>query len=596
MYAPILPDIRSFGYPPCRLFTILESRCRIVRIMEQEHSKDGPRSLRIRDTDDRWVWMGDPWHEGADGELLPPDSAVRSQSEEAVALYGNTAYRDFALTVKYRMSMAGEAKPGVVFRAVDQRLFYWVAVCFGGNRPSSEGIQDVELYRSEPTGLRTELAQHVRVAPRQWDEWYELRLVCRGTTITVYIEGVLAIVVEDDSYPSGLIGITAQGPVAFRELTVEGTSVPHTWKPPADSVLTTRVGRRIWPDLSAGEFQGWPSAVFADNGDLLVAFQLNERCFGKRSRRALLRSRDAGETWSLQEGMPPEPRVKWQAVGGGGSVGAPGLWQGGEISRLPNGELVTVGLAVDPGVDRQLIESEQIPVMAFRWLMRRSADNGYTWSEPEVMNVPRIGRPYDHSPLIPYGRIHASADGALIMTGQWIEGYMVEARGTAARQRCVVRSTDGGRSWSAPVFVDAANLLGSEADVAEVEPGKLICIMRTNTTSFAWRSWSHDGGLTWSAAEPLSFASFGQELLCTSAGILLLAHRSRGTTIHYSLDGGTSWSNAVQIDRCGGGYPRMVEMPDGRIFIVYYEGHQTPGYIRAQFVSATRDGIEPASR
>ena len=179
------------AYPLC-LFTILDSHCRIVRIMDQEHPMD-----------DRWVWMGDPWHEGVDGELLPPDGVVRSQSEEAVALFGKTAYRDFSLTVKYRMSMAGEAKPGVVFRALDQRRFYWVAVCFGGNRPSSEGLQDVELYRSEPSGFRTELAQHIRIAPRQWDAWYELRVECRGTTITVYVEGALAIAVEDDSYPSG---------------------------------------------------------------------------------------------------------------------------------------------------------------------------------------------------------------------------------------------------------------------------------------------------------------------------------------------------------------------------------------------------------
>ncbi len=37
----------------------------------------------------------------------------------------------------------------------------------------------------------------------------------------------------------------------------------------------------------------------------------------------------------------------------------------------------------------------------------------------------------------------------------------------------------------------------------------------------------------------------------------------------------------------------MVELPDGSIFIAYYEGHQTFGCIRAQFFHIDEDGLRP---
>ena len=44
----------------------------------------------------------------------------------------------------------------------------------------------------------------------------------------------------------------------------------------------------------------------------------------------------------------------------------------------------------------------------------------------------------------------------------------------------------------------------------------------------------------------------------------------------YSLDGGDTWSDVIEILDCGlaeCGYPGMVELPDNRILVVYY----TPG-------------------
>jgi rhodanese-related sulfurtransferase len=44
------------------------------------------------------------------------------------------------------------------------------------------------------------------------------------------------------------------------------------------------------------------------------------------------------------------------------------------------------------------------------------------------------------------------------------------------------------------------------------------------------------------------------------------------------------------IDPCGGAYSQMVELPDGRVLIVYYtEGQRSQ--IRAQFLEVSQSGI-----
>ena len=60
-----------------------------------------------------------------------------------------------------------------------------------------------------------------------------------------------------------------------------------------------------------------------------------------------------------------------------------------------------------------------------------------------------------------------------------------------------------------------------------------------------------DNGKTWSEPERLPFAGHAADLLLASGNILLSAHRLPGTSLHYSLDFGTTWSGNVAIDRVG---------------------------------------------
>ena len=102
---------------------------------------------------------------------------------------------------------------------------------------------------------------------------------------------------------------------------------------------------------------------------------------------------------------------------------------------------------------------------------------------------------------------------------------------------------------------------------------------------------STDQGRTWTTPHRLGFRGDAADLLLTSTGVLLSAHRHPGTSLHYSLDHGKTWSKNVQIDTVGGAYPSMVELDDGTILCVYYE-EGGGSSIRATRFRATREGID----
>jgi len=63
------------------------------------------------------------------------------------------------------------------------------------------------------------------------------------------------------------------------------------------------------------------------------------------------------------------------------------------------------------------------------------------------------------------------------------------------------------------------------------------------------------------------------------------------TSLVYSTDFGETWEGPQMVDNVIGGYPSMVELPDGRVIFVYYtEGAGSD--IRCVFLSATAEGVE----
>ena len=282
-------------------------------------------------------------------------------------------------------------------------------------------------------------------------------------------------------------------------------------------------------------------------------------------------------------------------------AGAGGYQAFPDICRLKSGDLLCVFYA---GYGHVSQPKAELP-MGGRVCAVRSTDEGKTWSEPTiVVDTPADDR--DPS-------VACLPDGALLCN------FFTYGR-SGECDTCVVRSEDGGRTWSAPdiaapsfatsspirrlrsgrLLLIVYNVDGGgkrsfpavalsddrgrtwssahpiaqksgmtldETDIFQRRDGSLLAVMRQVMCSAE----SRDGGKTWTEAKDLGFPGHCPYLLQTSDGVLLMAHRLPETSLHYSLDEGRSWHGPVLIDHVIGAYPSLVALRDGRILCLYYE-------------------------
>lgn len=213
---------------------------------------------------------------------------------------------------------------------------------------------------------------------------------------------------------------------------------------------------------------------------------------------------------------------------------------------------------------------------------KTSHDSGQSWQTHE------IPVPDDCVGLIGY---HAAASHLVTSDGirlRAVYGRRLKADGSSAREHTEVfllRSDDDGQNWSCfPMFPDGLESQGfgfDETTLEEASDGTLIALMRTNPAGHLWQSESMDGGLTWSPARQTPIWGFPAHLLRLRNGLLLCAYGHRrepmGIRACLSHDNGHSWDleneivlrqDGISIDDIG--YPLLHELPDGRIFSVYY--------------------------
>jgi photosystem II stability/assembly factor-like uncharacterized protein len=157
----------------------------------------------------------------------------------------------------------------------------------------------------------------------------------------------------------------------------------------------------------------------------------------------------------------------------------------------------------------------------------------------------------------------------------------------------VLRSTDGGKTWSQPIAIDPNSgvRLDAETDVVRLADGKVLAALRGDGGVHLHFATSDDQGLTWSSVKDSGFPGHCPHLTRLSTGEILLAHRLPATALHISRDEGQTWQGSYEIDSVSGAYPSTVELKDATVLVVYYEEGPTSA-VRAARLRVSADGVE----
>lgn len=500
---------------------------------------------------DGWLTDVDYWRV-EDGALRQPMHGLRG----SIAFWPR-AFSDVSIEVRFfiRPEGAGVKAPGIVYRAEDERNFYYVHF-------DSRNSQ-VVLVRSTPEDGWTDARRHrpIEIAEEQW---HTARIEVEGNEHRVFLNGDLLFTEEDDALGTGVIGLrTGQGDISFANLRVEGTPVELE----EEFAVTRAPFVTVCSDAGGpGAYEAFPDVCLTEDGELLCVFyagyghvSLPREDLPHGGFIAMVRSRDFGATWSEAEVVVDTPIDDRDP----------------SITQLSSGDLLVTFMT---------LERERRPThMVFTV---RSTDGGATWGEPR-----RVELGWDRTEAVSEP-VTELEDGTLLLP---VYGAYTAEDGTVVRLCAVLRSTDGGETWpEMAVLTPRDEVPFQEPTIEPLPDGRIYMLIRPG---MHW-SESTDGGGTWMQPEEFGMPGQAAYLFLTSRGVLLAGYRwreERSTVIIWSHDLGRTWEGPKIIDRVVGGYPSFAELPDGRVFMVYYtEGAGSD--IRGVFLDVTEEGVEVLPR
>jgi hypothetical protein len=345
--------------------------------------------------------------------------------------------------------------------------------------------------------------------------------------------------------------------------------------------------RNVMVYKQAGRFAGWPAnhgmwiwgneiVVGFESGQFKVNRDIHAIDYSKKEEHLLARSKDGGETWTIEKPLSLLPPP------GGKMAGVPTEDGGKQVTDNKT--------AIDfsnPGFAMTVrMMDKDIGPSRFYY----SYDKGKTWMGP--YSVPDFGTP-----------------GIMARTDYFIDGprtmTMFVTAALENRQEGRVfclRTTDGGITWNrvgvASNPIQKSNSFSIMPSSVRLTKDSIVSAVRRKegNENFIELVRSDDNGATWrqvsritvhvtgNSGNPPSMLRLKDGRLCVTYG-----HRAVpfGIRARISTDEGATWGEELILRKDAGdrdlGYPRTVQRPDGKLVTVYYynDGGKTERYIAA---------------
>ncbi len=544
------------------------------------------KSLQIGDGRD-WHFVNSTWHDTTDTGLAVPTENRRLDGT-AIQGFHSAFHRHLCHTdvrVRFAFRPTPHSDAGIIFRARDESHFYLLHFPNCGQASRAQHFW-VALSKMDDSGyLRRIKMEFVRRVPSNSGLWLTADVTLTGNRFDVRIGDHGRFTAEDDTYSDpGHLGIYTFGDATIRDLTVkceareaapwnENSPQPVNWFHPC-------------PDPRPGIWQRPVDLIRFPDGELLLSYTVQERSFQGRVSSFLVRSSDNGHTWS-----EPEPLLVSARDGG---------WEPDRLHLTPAGRLISLSKSGDD------------------YLAAESPDRGRTWTNLVPAGLAPAPPGLSGIPLPPQAFLNL-ADGTIVLFTYGArsdlngDGLTIYTWGSHHCQAFAARSTDDGRTWSPWVNLDnpgvdnhfdpneptrqlgrqiEGNLDLTEPCGAQMADGRIMVLIRPIYSPWMWETWSDDGGATWGPCVRGPFAGYATpNMLRTSNGAVLVAHRLPTMTVNTSWDDGTTWDEGTLIDSAIWVMGAMIEVEPGIVLYVYWDSFES--LMRAQHIRPTPAGLEP---
>ncbi len=302
-----------------------------------------------------------------------------------------------------------------------------------------------------------------------------------------------------------------------------------------------------------------PNVAPLSDTEVMCFYRLGQALYSVDGRLAKLRSTDGGETWAA-EGAVWDPRDDDKPY----SYSAP------HASRFRDGTMVLLAFRVDfSDPDLPMFNPDTGGSRPVETVLFRSEDDGHTWSEPEVLDMPYGGLPNAPSQIIELndGRWWLGCE----LWKSWDDTSPLHIKGL------YMISDDKGKSWTDPIDLPSASdtaKMYSHSRYTQMLDGRIAALQWTQEIGTAKDfdlhfTVSDETATHWGYPTHTGIVGQTSWMADMGGGLLVAAYTSRegmrpGINVILSEDEGETWdfeNQATIWDAVGQEYLGVVHKP-----------------------------------